>query len=120
MSANSGTRTTGPANAKPWIFENKSHGRFDVRRAPFTADLVEAEMRGIFDRSWLYAGHESEIPNNGDFVTRTVAGRPLVLVRSSDGMIRVQRFNGGFAIRRGLSVLDLESLQSVGKISFIL
>ena len=89
MSAISGARTTGPANAKPWILENKGEGRFDVRRAAFTADLVEAEMRGIFDHSWLYVGHESEIPNSGDFVTRTVAGRPLVLVRSSDGMIRV-------------------------------
>src|SRR6266702_6463298 len=89
MGATSGTRTTGSANANPWIFENSSEGRFDVRRAAFTADLVEAELRGIFDRSWLYVGHESEVPNNGDFVTRTVAGRPLVLVRSSDGMIRV-------------------------------
>ena len=32
----------------------------------------------------------------------------------------LQRVEGGFAIRRRLSVLDLESLQSVGKISFIL
>jgi p-cumate 2,3-dioxygenase beta subunit len=32
----------------------------------------------------------------------------------------LQRVKGGFAIRRRLSVLDLESLQSVGKISFIL
>lgn len=89
MSATSGAQPTGSANAMPWIFEDKGQGRFDVRRAAFTADLVEAEIRGIFDRSWLYVGHESEIPGNGDFVTRTVAGRPLVLVRSSDGMIRV-------------------------------
>jgi len=32
----------------------------------------------------------------------------------------LQRVKGGFSIRRRLSVLDLESLQSVGKISFIL
>ena len=95
MSATSGTRTTGPANAKPWIFENNSQGRFDVRRAAFTADLVEAEMRGIFDRSWLYAGHEPEIPDqslcvfrSGVFVrslVRFVAGGTAIVLLAQCG-----------------------------------
>ena len=37
----------------------------------------------------LYAGHESEVPQTGDFLTRRVGGRPLIIVHSSDGQIRV-------------------------------
>ncbi len=36
-----------------------------------------------------YAGHTSEIPQPGDFPTRRVAGRSLILVRSADGVVRV-------------------------------
>jgi p-cumate 2,3-dioxygenase subunit alpha len=52
-------------------------------------DLFEQEQRRIFDRSWLYAGHESEVPQAGDFLTRRVGGRPLIIVRGSDGEIRI-------------------------------
>jgi phenylpropionate dioxygenase-like ring-hydroxylating dioxygenase large terminal subunit len=44
----------------------------------------------IFERNWLYLGHESEVPEPGDFVRRTVGRRPLFFVRSRDtGGIRV-------------------------------
>jgi len=38
---------------------------------------------------WLYIGHESEVPHAGDFRSRTVAGRPLILVRGDDSVVRV-------------------------------
>jgi p-cumate 2,3-dioxygenase subunit alpha len=53
------------------------------------SELFECEQRRIFDRSWLYAGHESEVPQAGDFLTRRVGGRPLIIVRGSDGRIRL-------------------------------
>jgi len=34
-------------------------------------------------------GHSSEVPGRGDFCARDVAGRPVILVRGSDGEIRV-------------------------------
>ena len=40
-----------------------------------------AEIERIFAKSWLYVGHESEIPNPGDFVRRPVGGRPVFMVR---------------------------------------
>jgi p-cumate 2,3-dioxygenase subunit alpha len=51
--------------------------------------LFEREQRHIFDRAWLYAAHETEVPLAGDFLTRRVGGRPLIIVRGSDGQIRV-------------------------------
>ena len=47
------------------------------------------EMRSIFDRCWLYVGHESEVPKPGDFRARDVGNRPLVLWHGHDGVRRV-------------------------------
>jgi len=58
-------------------------------RAYTDPELFEREQRRIFDRSWLYAGHESEMPQAGDFLTRRVGGRPLIIVRGNDGQIRI-------------------------------
>src|SRR5262249_36211075 len=33
--------------------------------------------------------HESEVNNPGDFISREVGGRPLILIRGADGQIRV-------------------------------
>jgi phenylpropionate dioxygenase-like ring-hydroxylating dioxygenase large terminal subunit len=52
-------------------------------------ELLECERRRIFDQSWLYAGHESEVRQAGDFLTRRVGGRPLIIVRGDDGRIRI-------------------------------
>ncbi|HJU29331.1 MAG TPA: aromatic ring-hydroxylating dioxygenase subunit alpha, partial [Candidatus Binataceae bacterium] len=61
-----------------------------VNRTAFTdPECLERERRLIFDHCWLYAGHESEIPTPGDFRSRRVAGRPTVLVRGDDGVIRL-------------------------------
>jgi p-cumate 2,3-dioxygenase subunit alpha len=52
-------------------------------------DILALERRRVFEQCWIYAGHESEIPQPGDFRSRTVAGRPVILVRGSDGQVRV-------------------------------
>ncbi|GAA5210868.1 hypothetical protein GCM10023323_40210 [Streptomyces thinghirensis] len=47
------------------------------------------ERELLFDRSWLYLGHETELCKPNDFRTRTVAGRTLIFVRDAMGRIRV-------------------------------
>lgn len=72
------------------VVEDPSAGTFRVaRRALVDQEVLDAERRLIFDRSWLYVGHESEVPGPGDFRCRDVGGRPLVLVRGHDGVVRV-------------------------------
>lgn len=51
--------------------------------------LYRAELERIFARSWVFVGHESEIPRNGDFATRTIGDDPFVLIRGDDGKIRL-------------------------------
>ena len=51
--------------------------------------ILEREQIQIFDRSWIYCGHESEIIEPGDYQTRTVCGRPIIFCRDSNGGVRV-------------------------------
>ena len=52
-------------------------------------DLLRLEQQQILDRCWLYVGHESEVEKPGDYRRRTIAGRPLFLIRGSDDQVRV-------------------------------
>jgi len=63
---------------------------FRVNRAAMVDALVlEREMRRIFDVCWIYVGHASEVREPGDFVTRTICGRPVILCRDSEARLRV-------------------------------
>jgi phenylpropionate dioxygenase-like ring-hydroxylating dioxygenase large terminal subunit len=57
--------------------------RFEVNRAALVDPAIhELEQRRIFDRCWIYVGHESELAAPGDFRTRLVAGRPVIFCRN--------------------------------------
>lgn len=52
------------------------------------AELYDLELRTVFQRSWLFLGHESEIAQPGDFVTREMGERSVIVARGQDGQIR--------------------------------
>ncbi|WP_431512014.1 aromatic ring-hydroxylating dioxygenase subunit alpha [Variovorax sp. DAIF25] len=52
-------------------------------------ELFALEQERFFARTWLFAGHASEVPKAGDYRTLELAGRPLVMVRQADGALRV-------------------------------
>ncbi len=60
-----------------------------VHRSVYTDQAIfEREMQQIFVATWIYVGHASQIPKDGDYVTTSVAGQPLVMVRDK-GVIRL-------------------------------
>ena len=72
------------------IIDDRKRGIFRVHRSSMTSfDLFQRERELIFDRCWIYLGHESEVERPGDYRRRTIAGRPLFFVRGRDGQIRV-------------------------------
>ncbi len=74
---------------EPYVAEDRTRGLFRVNRRVFVdAAILERERRTIFDRCWLYVGHESEFAHKGDFLTRSVGGRELVVVRGKDDRVR--------------------------------
>lgn len=55
----------------------------------FNEELFHLENERIFNRVWLYVAHESEIASPGDFVARSLAGEPVIVVRDDDGSVKV-------------------------------
>ncbi len=76
--------------AEVFVIDDRDAGIFRVNRRVFTdPECLERERRRVFDKCWIYAGHESEVPHAGDFQSRNVAGRPMILARGDDGKVRV-------------------------------
>ena len=72
------------------VYDRPDLGKFQVHRSSMTSqEIYELEMRRVFDRCWLYLGHESEVLNPGDYVRRVVAQRPLFFARDREGQLRV-------------------------------
>ena len=64
------------------VADNPQRGTFRVHRSAMrSAELLQLEWERIFDRVWLYVGHESELEQPGDFRRRTIARRPVLFVR---------------------------------------
>jgi phenylpropionate dioxygenase-like ring-hydroxylating dioxygenase large terminal subunit len=50
-------------------------------------DIYLLEQERIFNRSWLFVAHESELPEPGDYVLRSIADGRWIIARDSDGRI---------------------------------
>lgn len=62
----------------------------EVHRDVYTdPEVFDLEMKYVFGNTWNYVGHASQVPNTGDFFTTTIGITPVVMVRHSDGTIRV-------------------------------
>ena len=60
-----------------------------VHRDLYTStEIFALEQQHFFANTWNYAGHESQIPKPGDWLTADIAGRPLIVVRDEDGSVR--------------------------------
>lgn len=65
-------------------------GTFLVHTRAYTdPGVFELEMRRIFESSWVYVAHESQIPEPGDYVTTSAGGQPLIVSRAEDGRVHV-------------------------------
>jgi len=51
--------------------------------------LYETEMQRIWQTTWVYVGHESEVPAAGDYVRKSIGPEPVVMTRSKDGEIHL-------------------------------
>src|SRR5690606_2892199 len=70
------------------IDERKDEGLFRINRRMFTdEDIFALEMEHIFEGSWVYVAHESQIPNPNDFMTAHIGRQPTILTRSQAGEI---------------------------------
>lgn len=74
---------------EPLVIDDRARNSFKVNRRVFTEPaMLDLERRRIFERCWLYLGHESELASPGSFVSRKVGGRALIFIRDRDGVVR--------------------------------
>jgi benzoate/toluate 1,2-dioxygenase alpha subunit len=52
-------------------------------------ELFDLEMEQLWRTTWIYVGHDSQVPNAGDFYTTQLAREPVIMLRGSDGAVRV-------------------------------
>jgi phenylpropionate dioxygenase-like ring-hydroxylating dioxygenase large terminal subunit len=52
-------------------------------------EVFQLEMERLWSRTWIYVGHTSQVPHAGDFITADIAAKPLIMVRHTDGSVRV-------------------------------
>ncbi len=77
------------AHADAAIRIDEESGRFRVARSSYTDPALHAaELDAIFSKCWLFVGHDSELAKPNDFVTRRIAGRPILFLRDRDGVVR--------------------------------
>ena len=52
-------------------------------------ELFALEQERFFATTWLFAGHASQVPQAGDYWSLELAGRPVMMVRQTDGSVRM-------------------------------
>jgi benzoate/toluate 1,2-dioxygenase alpha subunit len=51
--------------------------------------IFELEMEQLWSNTWVYVGHASQVPEKGDYYSTEVALQPVLMVRHTDGTVRV-------------------------------
>ncbi|PPC75171.1 anthranilate 1,2-dioxygenase large subunit [Pokkaliibacter plantistimulans] len=63
-----------------------AEGVYRIARDMFTEpELFDLEMELIFEKTWIYACHESEIPNPNDYLTMRAGRQPMIITRDGSG-----------------------------------
>lgn len=51
-------------------------------------DFLDLEQRHVFAKDWICAGRAETLPEPGDYLTLTIAGEPVIVLRDREGGIR--------------------------------
>jgi benzoate/toluate 1,2-dioxygenase alpha subunit len=62
---------------------------FRVDRAIYLDPAVhDAEMRNIFEGTWQFLCHESQVKNPGDYFSNYIGRQPIYVQRQKDGSLK--------------------------------
>lgn len=80
-----------PALTDPgrYVVDQPAQRQFNVHRDLFRdAELFTLEMEHVFEASWVYLCHESQLPNAHNYYTTHIGRTPVVVMRGEDGALR--------------------------------
>ena len=79
------TRYAGNAEAlRALVREQEVH-----RDVYVSEEVFQLEMEHMFPNSWVYVGHDSQVPNAGDYYGTTIGTQPILMVRHTDNTVKV-------------------------------
>ncbi len=70
------------------LIERQAFGYSLDREFYKNADIYELEIDSLFSKHWLYAGHCSQIPEPGDYITVEFDTESIIVIRTSSGTIK--------------------------------
>ncbi len=74
------------AASNQWVDTKRGFISRDIFVDP---QVYKLELEKLFTRAWLFVGHESQIPNNGDFFTSRMGEESVILCRDKKGEVHV-------------------------------
>jgi phenylpropionate dioxygenase-like ring-hydroxylating dioxygenase large terminal subunit len=73
-----------PPSGDPLIQADRVHGSLYTDPA-----IYQEELRKIWYRTWVYVGHESEIPKANDYVMKSIGPEPVIMTRDKEGQVHL-------------------------------
>jgi phenylpropionate dioxygenase-like ring-hydroxylating dioxygenase large terminal subunit len=55
----------------------------------FNEGLYQEELEKVFTRAWLFVGHESQIPNPGDYFVSRMGAESVILCRDKEAKVHI-------------------------------
>lgn len=75
-----------PAEFDRYLIDDVPGGRFMVHRDVYRdPELFELELRHIFESSWVFLAHETQIPEPHDYLNTYIAQQPVLISRDGNG-----------------------------------
>ncbi|MEX3007485.1 aromatic ring-hydroxylating dioxygenase subunit alpha [Hoeflea sp. TYP-13] len=79
-----GRYTDNPAMVEALIKPTQVH-----RDVYIDEEVFDLEMKHLFANTWVFVGHESQVPNKGDYFATEIGRQPVLMSRHSNGEIYV-------------------------------
>ena len=80
-----------PASPKALERDPAAPARALAARLYLDPQTLALEQQRIFERTWQLAGHVSQLPQPGSYLTAQAGTQPVLVVRDEDGSIRAYR-----------------------------
>jgi phenylpropionate dioxygenase-like ring-hydroxylating dioxygenase large terminal subunit len=75
-------------NIKNYIDDRPGDGVFRVHKDVYSdPQLFELEMKYIFERTWSFLGHESQLPKPHDWIATHIGRVPVLIARDAKGKV---------------------------------
>jgi benzoate/toluate 1,2-dioxygenase subunit alpha len=71
-----------------WRVIDRPGKTFKVHRSIYTdPEILELELKYIWEGNWVYIGHESQLPKPYDYITTFIGRQPVIINRDGEGTL---------------------------------